>query len=207
MSHVRTQVKEMFEKGSSRKAILTSFTGQERRWAEKELRALVLQSMEEVERALGVVVTEARPEDDTMAYPSYHEMLAYMCEQLEIPGSPDFKGAVEWVRKQLAEKKVEKTKEHWATKALTKSLKDLVEDPRLVQTQVMDNGVTVVGYVWSKKFEKIPDHERQRIVWGHLLDTMSESEGRRVEFVFTNPSCFCGEEEGLEHEDWCPSRL
>lgn len=38
---------------------------------------------------------------DKSKYPTYHEMLDYLCRELGVPGSPDFNGAVQWVKQDL----------------------------------------------------------------------------------------------------------
>ena len=44
----------------------------------------------------------------------------------------------------------------------------------------------VIGLVESPTFEGMEDHERQALVWRHILDHMDEPERVRVEFVFTD---------------------
>jgi hypothetical protein len=39
-----------------------------------------------------------RPADDKSTFPSYHDMLDYMCTVLNIPGSPDFYEAVAYIK-------------------------------------------------------------------------------------------------------------
>jgi hypothetical protein len=45
------------------------------------------------------IVSSPRPEDDTTQWPTYHEMLEYLCCELRVPGSPDFHEAVQWVKR------------------------------------------------------------------------------------------------------------
>jgi hypothetical protein len=47
------------------------------------------------------IVPSPRPEDDKTKWPTYHEMLDYLCRELGVPGSPDFHSAVQWVKQDL----------------------------------------------------------------------------------------------------------
>jgi len=46
-------------------------------------------------------------------------------------------------------------------------------------------GYRVVALVVSKSFEGMPDGDRQHMVWGKLLDELTDREQEWVEFVFT----------------------
>jgi len=50
-----------------------------------------------------------------------------------------------------------------------------------------------VAYVTSPSFADIPDYIQQDMVWGKILEKLSDSEQRLVEFVFT-PALFEEEE-------------
>jgi hypothetical protein len=47
------------------------------------------------------IVPSPRPEDDKPQWPTYHEMLDYLCRELGVPGSPTFWEAVAWVKQDL----------------------------------------------------------------------------------------------------------
>jgi hypothetical protein len=48
-----------------------------------------------------IILEEAeRPEDDKAVFPTYHEMLDYMCKELNVPGMQSFWGAVAWIKKE-----------------------------------------------------------------------------------------------------------
>jgi hypothetical protein len=44
------------------------------------------------------IVLSPRPEDDSWTPPTYHEMLSYLCNELRVPGSPDFREAVQYIK-------------------------------------------------------------------------------------------------------------
>lgn len=45
------------------------------------------------------IVLSPRPEDDSWTPPTYHEMLDYLCRELQVPGSPNFWEAVQYIKK------------------------------------------------------------------------------------------------------------
>jgi hypothetical protein len=45
------------------------------------------------------LVLSPRPEDDSWTPPTYHEMLDYLCKELQVPGSPNFWEAVQYIKK------------------------------------------------------------------------------------------------------------
>jgi acid stress-induced BolA-like protein IbaG/YrbA len=58
-----------------------------------------------------------------------------------------------------------------------------VVDP---EVRILDGfGYRVVALVISSSFEGMPDGDRQHMVWGKLLDSLTEREQAWVEFVFT----------------------
>ncbi len=58
-----------------------------------------------------------------------------------------------------------------------------VTDP---EVRILDEpGYRVVALVVSRSFEKMSDGDRQHLVWGKLLDELTDREQEWVEFVFT----------------------
>ena len=54
------------------------------------------------------------------------------------------------------------------------------------EVKILDEfGYRVVALVVSKSFEGMPDGDRQHLVWGKLLDELTDREQEWVEFVFT----------------------
>lgn len=48
------------------------------------------------------IIPSPRPEDDSdPGYPSYHEMLNHLCDELGVPGSQTFYSAVAWVKERM----------------------------------------------------------------------------------------------------------
>lgn len=54
------------------------------------------------------------------------------------------------------------------------------------EVKILDEfGYRVVAVVISKTFEGMSDGDRQHLVWGKLLDELTDREQEWVEFVFT----------------------
>jgi hypothetical protein len=74
---------------------------------------------------------------------------------------------------------------------LTEALMELERDGGLKELKVEvepSGSARFVAYVTSPSFDEIPDYARQSMVWGKILERLSDSEQRLVEFVFTPSS-------------------
>jgi hypothetical protein len=71
---------------------------------------------------------------------------------------------------------------------LTAALMELEQDADLkemaVEVEPSGSG-RFVAIVQSPSFDQIPDYVRQELVWGKILEKLSDYEQRSVEFVFT----------------------
>ncbi|HEU5118573.1 MAG TPA: hypothetical protein VFT74_18385 [Isosphaeraceae bacterium] len=64
------------------------------------------------------------------------------------------------------------------------SLHGHLQDPDI--SLVPDEEFGVLVRVISPTFEHMDDYDRQKLVWGRLLEDLNRLERRRLEFVFTN---------------------
>ncbi len=64
------------------------------------------------------------------------------------------------------------------------SLQGHLQDPDI--SLVPDEEYGVLVRVISPTFEHMHDYDRQKLVWGRLLEDLNKLERRRLEFVFTN---------------------
>ena len=68
---------------------------------------------------------------------------------------------------------------------IREALADLVREPGdRIEFEPPEMGRVVVLVV-SRSFEDRPEEDRQSMVWGHLIDHLSDYEQNGVEYVFT----------------------
>jgi hypothetical protein len=55
------------------------------------------------------------------------------------------------------------------------------------QVRIIDHyGARILAQVISPSFETMDEGDRQRLVWGKLLDELPDQDSRMVEFVYTD---------------------
>jgi stress-induced morphogen len=61
-----------------------------------------------------------------------------------------------------------------------------LDEPRIQVYPASIGKYKYFGAIISKTFEGMNEAARQRLVWQRILDTLDDSDQRRVEFVYTN---------------------
>lgn len=72
---------------------------------------------------------------------------------------------------------------------LEEKVKRLLEglDLAAPRIKILDHhGLKILAQVVSPSFETMDEGDRQRLVWGKLLDELPDRESRMVEFVYTD---------------------